>query len=552
MEFDVVVVGSGAAGLTAAVTAAQAGLKVLVVEKTAWFGGSTALSGGGLWIPNTRMAKAAGFDDSIEEARTFLKGRVGETLRTDQVDSFLEAGPKMVDFMHRSTAVEFALSPYTPDWGPDLPGAKLDGRLLGPKVFDGKHLGPLLGKLRRPVREFNAPGGMMIDLSDLPYVTNMKSPKSMLYMGRLVRRHLWDRARGNRGTRLTMGNALAGRLLMSARGYGVELWADAPAESLVRNGDAITGIVIRHEGHSKTIGVRRGVVLAAGGFSASSAMRQKHIPYASQHVSICAEGATGDGIALAETAGGGMDAPNIVNAGWSVISTNVRADGTTAWYAHLLDMAKPGCIAVDKTGRRFANEASEEFVEVMHKAGAVPAWLVCDSRVIKAYGMGLVVAGGMGIKKLKASGYLTEAPDLRSLALAIDVDPNGLLATAATMNEYARTGRDVEFHKGESVVDTMIGDMKHTPNPCLGTVQDGPFYAIKIFPGDGTTTLGLRVDAHARVVDADEKPIEGLYAAGLDMNSVWRGRPPGHGANIGLAMTFGYIAGRELAGRPNS
>jgi hypothetical protein len=458
----------------------------------------------------------------------------------------------MVDFLHRATAVEFSLSPYTPDWGPDLPGAKIDGRLLGPKIFDGMRLGPLLPKLRPPVREFNAPGGLMIDLSDLPYVTNMKSPKSVLHMGRLVRRHLWDRARGRRGTRLTMGSALIGRLLVSARNYGAQFWTDTPAEALVETDGAVTGITVRHEGAAVTITVRRGVVLASGGFSASRSLREKHLPFASQHVSITADGATGDGLRLAEAVGGALDEPNIANAAWSVVSTNRRPDGSMAWYAHLLDMAKPGCIAVDKTGRRFANEASDLFVEAMQATGAVPAFLVCDAPFIKKYGMGLVVAGGMGIKKLKQSGYLTEAPDLRSLAAAIGVDADGLESTVQRMNEDALTGHDRDFNKGDTIVDTTIGDPSHTPNPCLGPIQTGPFYSVRIFPGDGSTMLGLRVDAHARVLGADEKPINGLYAAGTDMNSTWRGRPPGHGANIGLAMTFGYVAGLDLAGRRNS
>jgi succinate dehydrogenase/fumarate reductase flavoprotein subunit len=256
---------------------------------------------------------------------------------------------------------------------------------------------------------------------------------------------------------------------------------------------------------------------------------------------------TGDGMNMGLEVGGALDGENSANGVWAVASTLVKDDGSTALYAHLIDMAKPGCIAVDRSGRRFGNEASLTFVEAMHAAGAVPAWLVADARFIKAYGLGMVFPGGIGLKKLLAAGYIVAGASLPELAAAIGVDAGGLQATVAAVNRYAESGDDVEFHKGASALDRDLGDPKHGPNPCLGPVSAAPFYAVKILPADGSTTVGLRIDARARVLDAADRPVAGLYAAGLDANAIWRGAQPAHGCNVGPAMTLGYIAGRELA-----
>lgn len=210
-------------------------------------------------------------------------------------------------------------------------------------------------------------------------------------------------------------------------------------------------------------------------------------------------------------------------------------------------MAKPGCIAVDKSGKRFGNEASNTFVEYMHKAGAVPAWLVADAPFVKKYGLGLSLPGGGGIKKLVDAGYLVEGTTLADLAGKIGVDAAALVKTASAMNTYAKTGVDPEFQKGASALDRDLGDPRHVPNACLGPIETAPFYAVKIFPGDGSTTVGLRIDGEARVLDASGKVIPGLHAAGLDANSLWRGHAPAHGCNVGPAMTLGYIAARSLA-----
>jgi succinate dehydrogenase/fumarate reductase flavoprotein subunit len=548
MEWDVIVVGSGASGLTAAVRAAHARLKVLVVEKANYFGGTTALSGGGIWIPNNPQARAAGIVDPPEQVRQYVLEVIGKTARPELIDAYLATGPAMIRWLAENTSVEFLLSPETSDWYPEIPGASRFGRLLSPREYDGKKLGEFFAQLRPARQEFNAPGGFMIDLFDLPYLANMPSLGSLSHLGKLGIRFGFDRLRGYpRGTRLTMGNALVARLLRSALDAGVTLRRQVTVDGLTMEGRRVTGINTVVDGRAEKLLARRGVVLASGGFSANAKLRKDYMPYPDQHVSIMSDDNTGDGMNLALTAGGSLDGQNLYNGVWAVVSTMTREDGYLARYAHLIDMSKPGCIAVNDKGERFGNEASVSFVDAMHATGAVPAHIIGDAVCVKKYGMGMVFPGAGNLQKLVKSGYIVEAPTLRALASRIGVDPAGLERTAATVNGYAISGTDADFHKGERQIDREIGDPKHGPNPCLGPVEKAPFYAIKIYPGDGSTTVGLRIDAQCRVLGSTSDPLPGLYAAGLDANSIWRGKSPAHGCNVGPAMVLGFITGSTLA-----
>lgn len=271
------------------------------------------------------------------------------------------------------------------------------------------------------------------------------------------------------------------------------------------------------------------------------------MPHSEQHVSIVPDENTGDGMRMGLEAGASLDGENLANGVWAIVSTAVRDDGSLACYAHLIDMSKPGCIAVDASGKRFGNEASVNFVEFMHRSGAIPAHIVGDAYFVKKYGMGMVFPGAGGLRRLLRAGYIVEAPTVEALAMRIGVDPIGLQATIAAMNRYADTGIDPDFRKGDREIDREFGDPKHGPNPCLGPIARPPFYSIKIFPGDGSTTVGLKIDAACRALNAQGAVIEGLYAAGLDANSIWRGKSPGHGCNLGPAMVLGFIAGRSIA-----
>jgi succinate dehydrogenase/fumarate reductase flavoprotein subunit len=548
MEWDVIIVGSGASGLTAAVRAAHAQLKVLVLEKADHFGGTTAISGGGIWIPNNPQAAAAGIADPPEVARRYVLDVIGTTARPELIDAYLATGPVMVRWLAENTHVEFLLTPESSDWYPEVPGASRFGRLLSPREYDGKVLKEFFAQLRPAREEFNSPGGFMIDLFDLPYLAGMPSLKSLSHLGKLGIRFAFDKLRGYpRGTRLTMGNALAARLLRSALDAGVTLRRHVAVDGLMVDGGRVTGVSAIVAGRTEELSARRGVVLASGGFSANEGLRRNYMPYPDQHVSLMPDENTGDGINVALAAGASLDGKNLLNGVWAVVSKMIREDGYVARYAHLIDMSKPGCIAVNDEGQRFGNEASVRFVDAMHATGAVPAHIIGDAHCVKKYGMGMVFPGAGNLKKLLKTGYIVEAPTLRALAARIGVNPDGLERTAAMINRYAVSGADADFHKGERQIDREIGDPKHGPNPCLGPVEKAPYYAIKIYPGDGSTTVGLRIDAACRVLNSAGDPLPGLYAAGLDANSIWRGMSPAHGCNVGPAMVLGFIAGSSLA-----
>ncbi|MDK2757365.1 MAG: FAD-dependent oxidoreductase [Blastomonas fulva] len=548
MQYDVVVMGSGAAGLTAALVAAKAGHSVAVLEKAPHFGGTTAISGGGIWIPGSPQAMAEGVDDSIEKAREYVLGVVGNRAERDLIDAYLANGPEMVAWLASSSHVDFQISPPSSDWYPDVPGAVDFGRLLAPAEYNGTRLGEDFERLQKPREEFNAPGGMMIDLFDLEYIARLPSPGALWYMAKIAVRFALDKRKLGRGSRLTMGNALAGRLLHSCLDAGIDLFEASPVEDLLTSDGRVTGVRAKIKGVLTEITARQGVVLASGGFSANAAMRKAYIPFAEQHVSILPYENTGDGINAATASGAAMGAENHVNAVWAVVSKRTRDDGYVERYTHLIDMSKPGCIAVNAAGQRFGNEASVHFVEAMHATGTVPAHIIANAAFVKKYGMGLVLPGGGKIKQMVACGYMKTGATLDELAGKIGIDAAGLAATVAKVNADAATGRDTQFGKGETQIDIEIGDPKHKPNACFGPVGEGPFYAIEIFPGDGSTTVGVKIDVQCRVIGHDGMPIAGLWAAGLDANSIWQGKSPAHGCNIGPAMVTGYIAGKSVAG----
>jgi succinate dehydrogenase/fumarate reductase flavoprotein subunit len=551
MQYDVVVMGSGAAGLTAALVAAKAGNSVAVLEKADHFGGTTSISGGGIWIPVSPQAKAEGVEDSIAVARDYVLGVVGNRAERARIYAYKKNGPEMIEWLAANSETVFQISPPSSDWYPEVPGAVDFGRLLAPSEYDGKKLGKNFDRLQKPRQEFNAPGGMMIDLFDLPYIAKLPSPGAIWYMAKIAIRFALDKRKLGRGSRLTMGNALAGRLLHSAIDAGVDLYEATPVEGLVTTDGKVTGVRAIMKGISTEITATKGVVLASGGFSANAEMRKAYIPFAEQHVSILPYENTGDGIVSAQSAGAVMGAENHVNAVWAVVSKRTRDDGYVERYAHLIDMSKPGCIAVNKAGQRFGNEASVHFVEALHAnghaTGTVPAHIIANAKFVKKYGMGLVLPGGGKIKDMVACGYMKTGATLAELAAQIGVDAGGLESTAARINADAATGKDTLFGKGDTQIDIEIGDPKHSPNACFGPLGDGPYYAVEIFPGDGSTTVGVKIDDQCRVIDKDGAPIAGLYAAGLDANSIWQGKSPAHGCNVGPAMVTGYIAGKAIS-----
>jgi succinate dehydrogenase/fumarate reductase flavoprotein subunit len=551
---DVVVIGSGAGGMAAALTAAHHGLDVIVIEKTEAIGGSTAVSGGAVWIPLNPHLGEVGVEDSRESVLTYLQGILGNRLRRDMIDAFLDAGPRMVSFMETHTALRFIPRAVSPDYQSGLAGASTGGRTIDPAPFDGRELGKDFALLRSPLSEFLVFGGMMVSRKDIDTLLGVTSSWDNFRDGaKLLLRYGADRLRYPRGTRLLMGNALAARLLKSALDRKIALRTRTAAVRLIRAAGRITGLEVERDGRTRRIGARGGVVLATGGFPGNASMRAEMLPHADRHYSMAPASNTGDGLRLALDAGASIEVDNIGNAFWTPVSVMRTADGRDIRFPHLiLDRQKPGVIAVNQRGKRFVNEATSyhEFVEAMHRTHetepSIPAYLVCDANFLKKYGLGLVRPAARSLARFLDAGYLVAAGSIGELARKLDIDALAFADSVAQMNSAAVSGNDPAFGKGSTAYNRYLGDAAHQPNPCLGPIDTPPFYAVRIFPGDIGTAAGLKTDAKARVLGSDSQPIPGLFAVGNDMNSIMAGAYPGAGITLGPALTFGYIAGLEL------
>jgi succinate dehydrogenase/fumarate reductase flavoprotein subunit len=551
---DVIVLGSGAAGLSAALTCRAAGLSVTVLEKTEFFGGSTAVSGGAVWIPDNPLMATVGLSDSRDAAVAYLQRTVGNHLRADMIDAFLTHGPNMVNFLETNTEVHFAARKISPDYKPELEGAATGGRTIDPLPFDGRRLGNMFDALRLPIKTFLVFGGMMVNTRDINALLSLhKNWASFRHATGLLARFAKDRLRWRRGTRLLLGNALAGRLLKSALDAGISLRRNIVISQLIEEGGRVCGVWLEENGARSQLRATHAVVLATGGFAQSVAMRDRLVPHAQVHRSMAPAGNTGDGVALAEPLGGRMETDNADPVFWAPVSIMTDADGKETVFPHLVtDRQKPGIMAVNAAGRRFVNEATSyhDFVVGMHRSHAemscIPAWLICDAKFLSRYGMGLVRPHTPLLNRYIESGYLKRALSVTALAQLIGVPDAALEESVARMNTAAQTGIDPEFSRGASAYDRYLGDPQHRPNPCLGPIATAPFYAVQIWPGDIGSAAGLKTDASARVLDGQGAAIPGLFACGNDMNSIMAGTYPAAGITLGPALTFGYIAGQTI------
>ncbi|MGE4251822.1 MAG: FAD-dependent oxidoreductase [Parvibaculaceae bacterium] len=557
---DVLVIGSGAGGLATALTAAHHRQRVLVVEKEPVLGGTTARSGGWMWIPGNAPARRAGVDDSAEKARKYLEHEAGAHFNAARVDAFLAAGARAVDFFEEHTTLQFDLGPTFADYHPDAPGGMPGGRSIVARPFDGRELGDEIRRLRPPLAEITFLGMMIGSGKELLHFFNVtRSPVSAFYVARLFLKFLWDIILHGRPMRLMNGNALVARLAKSCFDLGVPLWTDAAARRLLTDaaGRVVGADIDTTQGRLRVL-ASKGVVLAAGGFPQDPTRRRQLFPHAPDgyaHVSPAPPGNTGDGLRLAEDAGAHVDDTLPHAAAWVPVSQPRRRDGTLGVFPHFVDRSKPGVIAVTRSGRRFVNEANSyhDFCQAMFKrcreeGAETCAFFITDHRAFRKYGLGYAKPAPVPFRRHIRSGYLFEGTTLKILAGKVGIDPVQLMKTVSLYNSSARVGEDPEFHKGSNAYNLSLGDPEHRPNPCLAPIERGPFYAVKLVIGDLGTFAGLACDEHGRVLNGERRPIQGLYAAGNDAASIMGGNYPGGGITLGPAVTFGYIAGRHLAG----
>jgi succinate dehydrogenase/fumarate reductase flavoprotein subunit len=556
---DLLVVGSGAGGLSAAVTAAWHGLKVVVVEKEPVFGGTTAWSGGWMWVPHNPLAREAGIEEDGQAVRAYLRHELGNHYDAARIETFLAAAPEMVSFFRDHTAVQFIDGNKIPDMHGNSPGAELGGRSVCAAPFDGRALGPLIEKLRPPLPEISLLGMGIASGADFTHFLNaIRSWASFGHVVRRVGRHALDLVGHGRGMQLVNGNALAARLLKSASDLGVDLRAKAPARRLLSRDGAVIGAVVDQDGRETRIMARAGIVLACGGFPHDYERLKQlvpHNPTGRAHWSAAPSSNTGDGLRLGESVGALVDTGLVAPCAWAPVSLVPRKDGSFGHFPHLAERAKPGLIAVTADGRRFVNEADSyyDYIEALLKAvppGAEPvSWLICDHRFQRRYGLGFAKPAPLPVTPYIASGYLKRGKTLDELAHICGIDPGGLAETVARYNAAAVQGQDPQFHRGGTPYNRMGGDPAVTPNPSVAPIKHGPFYAVRVVPGSLGTFAGLKTTERANVLDAHGRPIPGLFAVGADMASIMGGTYPAGGINLGPAMTFGYLVGRQAVVR---
>ena len=557
VDCDVLVIGSGAAGLSAAVTAAWHGQKVILVEKDPVFGGATAWSGGWMWVPRNPLAQRAGIVEDVSAPRTYLQHELGEHFDAARVDAFLEAAPHMVSFFERHTALQFADGNGIADIHGDTPGAGTGGRSVIAAPYSAYGLGRLLKRLRPTLRETSFMGMPIMAGADLgAFLTLTRNWRSALHVAKRLGRHLLGLAIKGRATHLVNGVALVARLAKSAEDLGVLLWESAPAKSLIHDQGRVAGAVVDTPKGPVAIHARKAVVLAAGGFPNDIERRKAlfpRTPTGQEHLALPPLGANGDGLRLGESVGAALATDLVSPVAWCPVSAVPYKDGSVGHFPHIIERGKPGIIGVLANGKRFVNEAGGYYDYAKAMVDQAPgeevaSWLICSHPFQRRYGLGISRPFPLPVEPFIRSGYLKTGNTIAELANACGIDAQGLQATVEAFNRHARQGEDPEFGRGSTAYNRKQGDALHGPNPCVAPIEQGPFYAVKVRPGSFGTFAGLKTNEHAQVLDANGQAIAGLYAAGTDMASIMGGHYPAGGINLGPAATFGYIAGRHIAG----
>ncbi|MBS7546936.1 3-oxosteroid 1-dehydrogenase [Dietzia sp. Marseille-Q0999] len=559
-EFDVVVVGSGGAGMTAALAAAKKGLSVVLVEKAPRYGGSTARSGGGVWIPNNSVLQRDGVLDTPEAARTYLRSIVGDVVPAERIDTYVDRGPEVLDFVLANSPLQLEWVKDYSDYYPEAPGGRLGGRSVEPKPFDLRQLGSEADKLEPGYAK--APANMVVMQSDYRWLNLLQRPttKGIRRSIKVSLRMFLAKARGQNS--VGMGRALIAGLRKGLLDAGAPVWLETPMTGLVTEGsgneERVVGITATRNGEEITLRARLGVVMGSGGFEHNQEMRDK---YQRQPIptdwTVGAAANTGEGIEAMEKVGAELSF--MEDAWWGPTIMLPRGP----WFA-LAERSLPCSFMVNPRGERFMNE-SLPYVEAGHKmyggeygqgegpAENLPAWIIFDQEYKNRYLFAGLQAKQPLPRKWLASENFHKADTLAELADLIGVPADALERTAERFNGFAEKGRDEDFQRGESGYDHYYGDPTNKPNPSLGPVRKAPFYAAKMVPGDLGTKGGANTDVHGRVLREDGSVIEGLYAAGNASSPVMGHTYAGPGATIGPAMVFGYLAVEHmLASTPST
>jgi 3-oxosteroid 1-dehydrogenase len=542
--YDVVVIGSGAAGMTAALTAAKQGLSCVVVEKAPTFGGSAARSGAGIWIPNNPVILAAGVPDTPAKAATYLAAVVGPDVSADRQQAFLGHGPAMISFVMANSPLRFRWMEGYSDYYPELPGGLPGGRSMEPEQLDGNILGAELAHLNPSY--MTVPSGMVVFSADYKWLTlSAVSAKGAAVATECLARGAKAALLGQKP--LTMGQSLAAGLRAGLLAAKVPVWLNTPLSDLYLDNGAVTGAVVTQNGTPGLVRARRGVIVGSGGFEHNAAMRAQ---YQRQPIgtewTVGAKENTGDGIQAGRRAGAALD---LMDDAWWGPAIPLPDQP----YFCLAERTLPGGLLVNAAGARFVDEAApySDVVHIMYErdAGApdIPAWLIVDQNYRDRYLFKDVAPTLTFPDAWYTSGAAHKAWTLDTLAGQIGVPAAALRTTVSRFNSLAHNGKDTDFHRGDSVYDHYYTDPAILPNSCLAPLWLAPFYAFKIVPGDLGTKGGLRTDARARVLRADGSVIPGLYAAGNASAAVMGHSYAGAGSTIGPAMTFGHIAALDIA-----
>jgi 3-oxosteroid 1-dehydrogenase len=549
---DILVVGSGGGGMVAAIIAKDQGKSALLIEKGTVYGGSTAMSGGAMWVPNNHLMKQEGVQDSAEEGLAYLKAITGGVVSEDRLRAYVDTAPEVVQYLEEHSHARYRVVHGSSDFYPDAKGAKPEGgRTIEPVPFNGLKLGKMRGGMRGLHPQVLVFGRIMVSLYDAHVLldSSMRGRKAAFKNIALYALNPM-RSFAKTDTRLNMGNAAIGRLRLSLADRDVPLWLNTAAKSLVVEGGRVVGVAAEREGKSIRIEAKKGVILAAGDYPRNKEMREKYNrkPISNEWTVACPQN-TGDAISMGLEAGAALA---FMEEAWWIPTSLVP--GVDLPMMILVERSLPGSMIVNAKGRRFVNEAGP-FTDVVRaqyadhaKTGcSIPAFLIVDKRFRSKYPLSPMLPGYTP-KKYIENGYVKVANTIEELAGKCGIDAQGLVAEIEKCNRYAAAGKDADFHKGESPADRYFGDPSAKPNPCLGPIAVPPYSAVKLWPGDIGTNGGLRADACARVLRADGSPIEGLYATGNCSAAVTGNAYPGAGATIGISMVFGYIAAKHAAG----